>query len=669
MANRLKHEASPYLLQHAENPVDWYPWGEEALARARAEDKPIFLSIGYSSCHWCHVMARESFDDMRVAAFLNAHFISIKVDREERPDIDRVYMSALQALTGSGGWPLSVFLTPDGKPFYGGTYFPANARYGMPSFMEVLRTIQRAWRERRQELEAGGTQLVETLRKHMAPGRLAECLGRRGDSDEALLQEAGNTLVEGVDRLHGGWGNGPKFPHPMTLEFLMRRFLVSGDHDLLVSVRTTLDAMARGGIYDQLGGGFHRYAVDDHWVVPHFEKMLYDNALLARVYLHAWQMTDEPLYRLIVEETLDYVLREMMAPEGGFYATQDADAAGQEGGYYLWTAFEVDALLDEDAPLFSAVYRVSEQGNFEGKNILTLEGDLEQRQALEGARQLLLEARRRRPQPAVDKKVLASWNGLMIAALAEAGKALMRPDYLLAADDAATFVLEAMRGEDGRLKHAWKEGVAWVEGYLEDYTHMAEGLLALYETTFEARWYTAARALMDIVLERFAASTGFYDTSADHETLFVRPRELEDNAVPSGNAMAALVLARLATLAQEPRYEAVARESVATVRPLMAEYPLGFSQWLIALDYLAAPPVEIAIAGEPDAEDTRTLLDVGAGGYAPHRVLAVGGSHSAEVPLLAGKEPVDHAAAAYVCSGATCHPPVTEPDRLRELIS
>ena len=669
MANRLKRESSPYLLQHADNPVDWYPWGEEAFARARAEDKPIFLSIGYSACHWCHVMAHESFEDMRVAAFLNAHFVSIKVDREERPDLDRIYMSAVQALTGSGGWPLSVFMTPDGRPFLGGTYFPADRRYGMPSFMEVLRTVHRAWQERRRELETGGEQVVQALRDYMTPGRAAGRPERRDEPNDFVLDAAANALVESSDRLHGGWGNGPKFPHPMAIEFLLRRFLAGGDHDLLATARGTLDAMARGGIYDQLGGGFHRYAVDDHWVVPHFEKMLYDNALLARVYLHAWQMTDEPFYRMIVEETLAYVLREMTAPEGGFCATQDADVEGEEGGYYLWTAFEVDALLDERAPEFSDAYRVSERGNFEGKNVLTFEGDLDQRRALEGARQLLLEARARRPKPHRDEKVLASWNGLMIASLAEAGRALMRPDYLLAAEGAATFILDAMRDGNGRLFHVWKDGAARVAGYLDDYTHVAEGLLALYEATFDARWYAAARAMMDTVQEHFAAEIGFYDTSDDHEALIVRPRDLEDNAVPSGNAMAALVLARLSVLAQEPRLEALARASVAAVRPLMAEYPLGFAQWLIALDHLTEPPVEVAIVGAPQADDTRTLLEVGGSGFAPHRILAVGEAGDDQVPLLAGKEPVDHSAAAYVCSGATCHPPVTEPDRLRELLS
>ena len=669
MANRLAHESSPYLLQHAENPVDWYPWGEEAFARARAEGKPIFLSIGYSACHWCHVMAHESFEDMRVAAYMNAHFVSIKVDREERPDLDRVYMSAVQALTGSGGWPLSVFLTPDGKPFFGGTYFPADQRYGLASFMEVLRKIHRAWEVRRHELEAGGEQLVEALRDHMTPGRVADRLGRGSTSDDVALDAAANALVESSDRLHGGWGNGPKFPHPMAIEFLLRRFLAGGDYDLLATAKTTLNAMARGGIYDQLGGGFHRYAVDDHWIVPHFEKMLYDNALLARVYLHAWQMTDDPFYRIIVEETLDYVLREMTSPEGGFYASQDADVEGEEGGYYLWTAFEIEALLDERATDLMDAYRVSQPGNFQGKNILVFEGTLEQRRALGGARELLLTARARRPRPTRDEKVLASWNGLMVAALAEAGRALMRPDYLLAAETAADFVLDAMRDDAGRLRHAWKDGVAWVNGYLEDYTHVAEGLLALYEVTFDDRCYAAARELMDLVQEHFRADVGFWDTSDDHETLIVRPRDLEDNAVPSGNAMAALVLARLSVLAQEPRYEEVARELVARVRPLMVEHPLGFSQWLIALDHLSAPPVEVAIVGAPEAEDTRILLEAGGGGYAPHRILAVGEAGGARVPLLAGKEPVDHSAAAYVCSGATCHPPVTEPERLRELLS
>lgn len=663
MSNRLAHESSPYLRQHADNPVDWYPWDEEALARARAEDKPVFLSIGYSACHWCHVMAHESFEDERVAAILNEHFVSVKVDREERPDLDSIYLSAVQALVGTAGWPLSVFLTPDGRPFFGGTYFPPEPRYGMPAFADVLLAVVDAWRNRRAELEEGSARLVEAIR------RRGEWRGSvmREDVGRETLTLAVDNLWRDFDPVHGGFGAAPKFPQPMVLEFLLRYHHATGDGRALQMVTKTLEAMARGGIYDQLGGGFHRYSVDERWLVPHFEKMLYDNAQLARVYLHAWQVTGQPFFRTIVEETLDNVAREMSAPQGGFYATQDADSEGEEGKFFLWTAEEIRAVLGDDAEHFVRAYGVTERGNFEGKNVLAFVGDLEERDALADARRRLLAARERRVRPGRDEKVLASWNGLMLAAFAEAARGLGREDYLQMAVRSGDFILRELRTSEGRMHHAWQTGSSRINGYLDDYTHVIEGLLELYQATFEPRWYTAAQELADVMIARFCASEGgFYDTSDDHEALIVRPRDLQDNAVPSGNGMASWVLLRLAGLAVEPRYADMARHSLGGMQPLMARHPLAFGQWLIALDYALAHPLEIAVVGDPAAPDTRALLDVCASGYRPHQVVVAG--LTGALPLLAGRGQVDGRATAYVCVDGTCRPPITDPAVLADIV-
>jgi uncharacterized protein YyaL (SSP411 family) len=674
MFNRLANETSPYLLQHAENPVDWYPWGQEALEKARAEDKPIFLSIGYSACHWCHVMAHESFEDEHMATILNEHFVSVKVDREERPDLDRIYMSAVQALTGSGGWPMSVFLTPDGRPFYGGTYFPPAPRYGMPSFTQVLLAVADAWRNRRQELVQGGEQLAASIRRQMSVTSNLK--------PETLKPETLDTAMENLwgrfDSVHGGWGAAPKFPQPMALEFLLRYHHGTGDRRALQMVTKTLDAMARGGMYDQLGGGFHRYSVDDHWLVPHFEKMLYDNAQLARVYLHAWQVTGEPFYRIITEETLDYVMREMTDPFGGFYSTQDADSEGEEGKFFVWTSDEVRAVLGDQADPFLSAYDVTERGNastgsahgLEGKNILELVGSVEERKALAGACHRLFEVRAERIHPGRDDKVLTSWNGLMLAAFAEAARVLERGDYREVAERNVEFLLSELRTPDGRLYHTWKAGVAKGKGFLEDYTYLIEGLIELYQTTFDPRWYVAAHELAEAMIEHFSAPEGFYDTSDDHEALIVRPREMQDNAVPSGNAMAALVLSRLAGLAVEPRYLELARGMLAPMQEMQARYPLGFAQWLIALDYALAHPREVAIVGDAEAADTRALLGVCATGYRPHQIVALGepGVEPATVPVLEGRGLIDGRATAYVCTDSVCQAPVTGPEELLKLI-
>jgi len=667
MPNHLVKETSPYLLQHADNPVDWYPWSEEAVQKAKTEDKPIFLSIGYSACHWCHVMAHESFEDEEVAAVLNENFVSIKVDREERPDLDRIYMSAVQAMTGSGGWPMSVFLTPEGQPFYGGTYFPPKRRYGMPSFTDVLLAVADAWQNRRQELVEGGKRLVEAVERQSA---VREDV-KREDVKRETLESAFENLWQRFDRTHGGWGDAPKFPQPMALEFLLRYHHATGDPLALQMVTQTLEAMARGGMYDQLGGGFHRYSVDDHWLVPHFEKMLYDNAQLARVYLHAWQVTGEPFYRTIVEEILDYVVREMTDPEGGFYSTQDADSEGEEGKFFVWTPTEIRDLLGAEADAFMAECGVAERGNFEGKNILEFVGDLDQRPTLAEARRKLFTAREQRVHPGRDEKVLTSWNGLMLAAFAEAARVLNRADYQQVAERNADFLLSELRTPDGRLYHTWKAGVAKINGYLEDYAHFIVGLLELYQTTFDPRWYLAARELAEVMVEHFSAPDGgFFDTSDDHEKLITRPRELQDNAVPSGNAMAAFGLLRLAGLAVEPRYADLAYRSLVQVQPLLAQYPLGFGQWLIALDYALSHPHEIAIVGDPEAADTRALLDVCTTGYHPHQILALGApdSETSAVPLLRGRSQVEGRATAYVCVDFTCRPPVTDPAELRALL-
>ena len=667
MANRLKQESSPYLQQHADNPVDWYPWGEEALSKAEREDKPIFLSIGYSACHWCHVMARESFEDQATADVLNEHFVSIKVDREERPDLDRIYMSAVQAMTGSGGWPMSVFLTPDGRPFYAGTYFPPTPRHGLPSFRQVLTTIADAWENRRDELLEGSDRVVASIEQQMGM-RAPEA-----ELEPRTLSQALGSLRRDYDDKHGGWDGAPKFPQPMIIEFLLRLHHASGEPEALGMATGALDAMARGGIYDQLGGGFHRYSVDAQWLVPHFEKMLYDNAQLARVYLHAWQVSGEPLFRAVVEETLDYVLREMQNDQGGFCATQSAESEGEEGRFFVWSSDEIEEVLGETFQAFAEVHGVTPGGNWEGQTILTFGGTWEERQALEGARERLLSARERRIKPERDDKVLTSWNGLMLAAFAEAGRALDRDDYVQAAEQNAAFLLRELRADDGHLFHTWRDGAAKVRGYLEDYANLVDGLLALYQATYEPRWLRAARDLTERMRDHFRSPEGgFFDTSDAHEELVARPRSLQDNAVPSGNAMAAFDLLRLAQLAVEPDYEKEARQSLRQVQAMLGRYPLGFGQWLTALEYALAETREIAVLGSRDAEDVRRLLEVCRDGFRPHQVVAVGDPADDEadaVPLLMDREKIDGQATAYVCVDFSCRRPVTDPEELRQLLA
>lgn len=663
MTNRLARESSPYLLQHAENPVDWYPWGPEAVHRARAENKPIFLSIGYASCHWCHVMAHESFEDHGVAQFLNERFVPIKVDREEHPEIDSIYMSALQAMTGSGGWPMSMFLTPDGKPFYGGTYYPLRARHGLPAFPDVLIAVAKAWETRRDEISVTGERIlaaIEERQRSTGQDTRAPIAG--------ALEEAEEQLIARRDPVNGGWGTAPKFPSPYVLSFLLRRFAANGSRPALAAVQDALVAMARGGMYDQVGGGFHRYSVDAGWLVPHFEKMLYDNAGLVRAYLHALQITGRPLFRTIVEETLDFVLREMRAPEGGFYAALDADSGGVEGAFYTWTPAEVEAALGK-APDLMTAYGITSRGNLEGRSVLSYRGTVSERDRYAAQRRVLLDHREGRVRPSRDDKVIVAWNGLMIASLALAGRALERDDYVQAARQCADFLLANLRSDGGRLQHVWIAGQARVPAFLDDHTHLAAGLLALYETTFESRWYRKAWTLVEQAVSRFATPDGFYDTADDHTGLPIRPRRTEDQPVPSGASMATTVLLHVGELAVDPGLTTLATEELGRMSETAATHPLAFAQWLLAMQRASTPPISLAIVGDPMDAGTRALLDVWREEPLRSGVLAVGRPESADaVPLLRERAMIQDRATAYVCIGHTCQPPVVEPEELRALL-
>ena len=652
MANRLAHETSPYLLQHKDNPVDWYPWGEEALGRARDEDRPILLSIGYSACHWCHVMERESFEDPETAALMNELFVCIKLDREERPDLDSIYMEACQAMTGAGGWPLNVFLTPEQVPFYAGTYFPPDQRMGMPAWRQVLEAVAHGWQEKKDEIRAGGERVAERLRGGALLGPSSEPM------DPRALDEAVSALRTQYDVANGGFGGAPKFPPASALEFLLRR----GEKDMTTQ---TLRAMASGGMYDQVGGGFARYSVDAYWLVPHFEKMLYDNALLARAYLHGWQVTDVPLFRTVCEETLDWALREMRGPEGGFFSALDADSEGVEGKFYVWSVEQMrEALAGEpDADEAIAWFGATDRGNFESGNIPVRGPGSPER--LARWRELLYETRAKRVWPGLDDKRLTAWNALMISALAEAGAVLERDDYVDAAAGAAGFLLDEARDADGRLLRSWKDGEAKLNAYLEDHAFLLEALLSLYEASFEPRWFGEARALADAMIERFADDEqgGFFETSIDHERLVARRKDLEDHPIPSGNASAAYGLLRLAALTGEHAYEERAVSVLRLLHELGREHPQAFGHLLQALDFHLAPVREVALVGP----DLRPLERVVRSAFRPHLVLAGGPADG--VPLLAEREPVGGRAAAYVCERFACKAPVTEPEELERLLS
>jgi uncharacterized protein YyaL (SSP411 family) len=677
MPNHLTNETSPYLLQHVDNPVDWYPWGEAALALARDLDRPILLSIGYAACHWCHVMAHESFEDESTAEIMNQNFVNIKVDREERPDLDSIYMNAVQALTGQGGWPMTVFLTPEGKPFHGGTYFPPVPRFGMPSFTQLLASVAQTWQSRRQDIEDSAGKIAI----HLSQATMATTA--TSPLQESLFDQALDSIRSKFDAQDGGFGQAPKFPPSMTLEFLLRMHLARGDRTALDMAEFTLIKMAHGGIYDQLGGGFARYATDDKWLIPHFEKMLYDNALLSRVYLHAYQVTGNPLYRRIVEETLDFVDRELRHEAGGFYSSYDADSEGEEGKFYVWQPAEVRQLLGSGADLFMHYYDVTENGNWEGNSILNVKYDPqdvarqfslqpdEMARRLQAARQKLYEARAQRIWPGLDEKVLTAWNGLMLASFAEAGRILNRPDYTQIAIDNAQFLYDQMRQPDGRLLRTWKAGSdAKYNAYLEDYAYLADGLLALYQTTFETRWFLWTQELVDQIRERFGDKTdgGFFDTSSDHESLLYRPKDVQDNATPSANAMAAHVLLKLSMLTGNGEYWDEAQRTVSALVDLMARFPTGFAHWLCAAAFILGEPQEVAISGDLDEPATQALINAVYERYRPNLVIAAGDKVSA-IPLLVGRPLLAGKPAAYVCRRFICHTPVTDSEALIEQLN
>jgi uncharacterized protein YyaL (SSP411 family) len=663
MPNRLAQETSPYLLQHQDNPVDWYPWGAEALERAREEDRPILLSVGYSACHWCHVMERESFEDPETAAYMNEHFVPVKVDREERPDVDAIYMEAVQAMTGHGGWPMTVFLDPEGVPFYGGTYFPPDTSRGMPSFRMVMEAVVHAFETQREEI------------RERAPGTRAR-LGALGEVEPRdmpgteALEEATRRLLAAADRRNGGFGGAPKFPPASALELLLAR----GETE---HVELTLDRMLAGGIYDQLGGGFARYSVDAVWLVPHFEKMLYDNALLARIYLHGWQQPGHQRYRRACEETLDWMLREMRGPEGGFYSALDADSEGEEGKFYVWTPGQIREALetptDPNCIKFSPqqvenlmqFYGVTEDGNFEGANVLHRAGGAtaEEPEGLDEMRAALLAARAQRVRPGLDDKRLTSWNALAIAALADAGAVLGRDDYLDAARTCAAFLLEQLRDGAGSLLRTYKDGRAHLNAYLEDHAFLLEALLTLYEATFEERWFAEARALADVTIERFAdlERGGFYSTSSDHEELIARRKEVGDHPIPSGNSSAAMGMLRLAALTGDRRYAEAAEGVFALFSQPAVQHPDAFAHLLRALDFHLSPTREVALVGDELGELAAVVREQ----PRPHLVLAGGPEGDENPPLLAGRTTLDGKPAAYVCENFACRLPVTSAEEMR----
>jgi len=655
MTNRLAQETSPYLLQHRDNPVDWYPWGEEALARARDLDRPILLSVGYSACHWCHVMERESFEDPETATYMNEHFVSVKVDREERPDVDALYMEAVQAISGQGGWPMTVFCDPDGVPFYGGTYFPPDEGRGMPSFRMVMEAVVDAFANRREELRG---RAPETRARLGAIGAVEPA----GDAPGIeLLEAAAATLSDAADMELGGFGGAPKFPPSSALELLLAR-------GVSAPVEPTLDAMMAGGIYDQIGGGFARYAVDAGWLVPHFEKMLYDNAQLARVYLHGWQALGQERYRRVCEETLDWALREMRGPEGGFYSALDADSEGEEGRFYVWTPAEMRSVLDEEAGPIAAFYGATESGNFEGRNILHLAGGAagSEPEGLAEARRMLYEARAKRVRPGLDDKRLASWNALMLAALAECGAALGREDYLDAASECAEFVLRDLRDGEGHLVRTYKDGEGRLNAYLEDHAFLLDALLTLYEATFEPRWFEQARALADTMIARFGDRErgGFYSTSDDHEQLIARRKEIGDHPIPSGNSAAALGLLRLEALTGERSYGEWAEGVLRLFAKAAPRQPDTFAHLLRALDFQLAPIKEVALIGN----DLTELAGIVRSAYRPHLVLA-GGPEGSDVPeLLKNRPMLEGNPTAYVCENFSCQAPVTTAEHLADLL-
>ena len=678
--NRLATETSPYLLQHAHNPVDWYPWGEDAFVRAKAEDKPILLSVGYSACHWCHVMEHESFENEQIAGLMNRLFVNIKVDREERPDVDEIYMNAVQMLTGRGGWPMTVFLTPDGKPFYGGTYFPPEDRHNIPAFPRVLAGIAQAYREKPADVAKSTAEILSRLEQ------LAQRQQTTRPLDVSVLEKTAEGLAQHYDETHGGIGQAPKFPNSSVFSLFLRQAHATGNQRYLNMTTHTLRKMAQGGMYDHLGGGFHRYSVDERWLVPHFEKMLYDNALLARLYLEGYQASGDPFFRQVVEEILAYVEREMMSPEGGFYSTQDADSEGAEGKFFVWDQDEVMRILGDDVgEIFCRYYDVTDVGNFEHKNILhpTLEmaqlARLFQRdvdettQLIARAKDTLFAVREQRVKPGRDDKILTSWNGLMISAFAEAYKVLGHPGYLEVARRSIHFVQTALCRE-GRLLRSYKDGQAKFNAYLDDYACFSAALLDVYEATFEPEYLDRAVAFTDVLLARFwdAQEGGFFFTSSDHEALISRSKSAFDGSVPSGNSVAASVLLRLYYATEKQDYLTKAEMLLRLFYDALEQNPFGFSNMLCGLDFYLRRPQEIVLLGDPTASETTALLHNIHASFIPNKTLLC--FDPAQPPqrgvpgLLAGKTRIGDKLTAYVCHNFVCSLPVTSWEELRPLI-
>jgi len=688
MPNRLANETSPYLLQHKDNPVDWYPWGDEAFAAATLLNKPILLSIGYSACHWCHVMAHESFENESIAAFMNANYVNIKVDREELPDVDSIYMTAVQAMTGSGGWPLTVFITPDGHPFFGGTYFPPEDRHNMPGFPRIIGVISDAYATKRDELLENSQKVVDSIREQSTPRK------NEASVDESLIFGSFTQLVGNADLENGGSQGAPKFPQPMVYELLLRYWKRTGSTQVLDIVKLTLEKMAHGGIYDQIGGGFARYSVDEVWLVPHFEKMLYDNAQLVLLYLHAYQATKKPLFKRIVEETLEYVTREMTHAAGGFYSASDADSEGVEGKFFVWTSDEIDSVLSStDAELAKAYWGVSEEGNFEESNILFMPISREEFMSrtaqepadmiadIERVKAILLEERSKRIAPGIDDKILTSWNALMLKAFAEAGAALENDKWIAVAEKNAHLLLDRVKDDEGRLLHTWKAtgdspktdlvGEARILGYLDDHAYLIDALLTLYEATFDYSYVDEAHRLANQMIERFWDLDWevFYDTSLEHSKLLVRPRDVLDNAVPSGGSVAAMALLRLSVFTGDNEYAQKAEASIQALIQHMEQAPSAVTSWLSAVDFLRSGSQEVVLIGDQtDAvmiEMKRELLK----SFSPNTILAGangGTSDGVKSPLLDGREQINGKATAYVCENYACKLPVTSVAELIE---
>ena len=671
MPNRLMNSTSPYLLQHAHNPVDWFPWDEEALSKAITEDKPIFLSIGYSACHWCHVMAHESFEDEDIAKFMNEHFVNIKVDREERPDIDNIYMQAVIAMTGSGGWPMSMFLTPDLKPFYAGTYFPSVRRYNLPAFKDLLSGLANAWDNDRSDIEKTGIQVVSHLQAQI----------KTQNNDSLTLQHLtaiANSMQQTYGWAHGGWGDAPKFPQSMTIDFLLHHSIANKNEEYIRLIKHCLQSMARGGMYDVVGGGFARYSTDKFWLVPHFEKMLYDNALLARAYLHAWQVTKDPFFKRIAEETLDFITREMTHRQGGFYSSLDADSESEEGRFYVWSLAEIRAVLKDESDFFEAAYGVTPNGNWEGKTVLqramndtSLAARFQLNQdavpeKLAESHSRLSSVRALRIRPGTDEKVLTAWNGLMLAVFAEASRVLgdsgLHFNYYAVARRNAKFLLSELR-PNGKLRRAWHDGKTTNEVFLEDYAALILGLLELYQTDFDNKWFTSAKELADEMIERFSdPKGGFFDTPHDGEKLPIRPKEIQDNAMPSGNSMACEALIKLAAYTDEGRYRDIAENSLTLIADFVLRYPLGFANWLSAAQNALGNTRQVAILGEARDENFQHMLNILRAGYRPGVIAAASSIPIKEgsPALLNDRIMIDNKATAYVCEGFVCKQPTTD---------